>query len=294
LLAAFREATDSVSSATEEESPRGITQPQPPVESLSERELTVLRLIAEHQKVAQELALAGEIQASFLPDALPNVAGWQLAATLKPARETSGDFYDFIPLSNGRLGIVVADVVDKGMGAALYMALCRTLLRTYAVEYETQPDLVFSVANRRILLDTHTKLFVTVFYGILDPTSGTLTYCNAGHNPPYLLSAQNRDTVQALRRTGMPLGVFEDATWEQGSVQIASDDALVLYTDGIPEAQDRQELFFGEKRLLEIVQSNLGCSAQDMQDALLAEVHRFMGDAPQLDDITLMVVIRES
>ncbi len=292
LLAAFRKATDAAPSATGEGNPQEI--PQPPVESLSERELGVLRLIAEHQKVAQELALAGEIQASFLPDTLPNVAGWQLAATLHPARETSGDFYDFVCLSNGRLGIVIADVVDKGMGAALYMALCRTLIRTYAVEYDAQPDLVFSVVNRRILLDIHTNLFVTVFYGILDPTTGTLTYCNAGHNPPYLLAAQNRDQVQALRRTGMPLGVLKDATWEQNSVQIATGDALVLYTDGIPEAQNRQEEFLGEKRLLENIQGNLGRSARDMQNALLAEVHRFMGDAPQFDDITLMVVVRET
>ena len=131
-------------------------------------------------------------------------------------------------------------------------------------------------------------------FGILDPGSGTLTYCNAGHNPPYLLSAQNRAPVQALRRTGMPLGVFEDASWEQGSAQIASGDALLFYTDGIPEAQNRQAEFFGEKRLLETVQSSLGRSAQDMQDTLLTEVHRFMGDAPQFDDITLMVVVRES
>ena len=291
LLAAFREVTGSSSSATEAGSPRKIAQP--PVEALSERELGVLRLIAEHQKVAQELALAGEIQASFLPDALPNIAGWQLAATLQPARETSGDFYDFIRLSNGRLGIVVADVVDKGMGAALYMALCRTLIRTYAVEYDAQPDLVLDAANRRILLDTHSNLFVTVFYGILDPITGTLTYGNAGHNPPYHLTDKNRDPVQALRSTGLPLGIFEDATWMQGSVQLAPGDALVLYTDGIPEAQNRAEEFFGEKRWVDIAQSNLGRSAQDMQDALLAGVHRFMGDAPQLDDITLMVVVRE-
>jgi sigma-B regulation protein RsbU (phosphoserine phosphatase) len=283
-----------MSPVTEAGTSQGVAQPQLSIEPLSERELGVLRLIAEHQKVAQELALAGEIQASFLPDALPNVAGWQLTATLEPARETSGDFYDFVHLPNGRLGIVIADVVDKGMGAALYMALCRTLIRTYATEFDTQPDLVFSVVNRRILQDTHTRMFVTVFYGILDPTTGTLTYCNAGHNPPYLLSAQDGNPVQALRRTGIPLGVLEDAVWEQGSVQIAFGDALVLYTDGIPEARNRQEEFFGETRLLEIVQSNLGCSAQDMQDALLVGVHRFMGNASQLDDITLMVVVRES
>jgi serine phosphatase RsbU (regulator of sigma subunit) len=269
-------------------------QPHAPIETLSERELGVLRLIAEHQKVAQELALAGEIQASFLPSALPIVAGWQLAATLEPARETSGDFYDFIPLPNGRLGIVVADVVDKGMGAALYMALSRTLIRTYAVEYDRQPELVFGAANRRILLDTHAKLFVTVFYGILDPTTGTLTYCNAGHNPPYFLSAQNKDMVQALGGTGLPLGIFEEVTWTQESVQLAPGDTLVLYTDGIPEAQDQQQVFFGEERLQKTVQANLGGSAQDIQDALLAEVHRFGGDAPRLDDITVVVVVRDS
>jgi NarL family two-component system response regulator LiaR len=293
LLGAFREVGDSVSSASGEGAPQEVTQPHLPEEPLSERELRVLRLIAEHQTVAQELALAGEIQASFLPDALPDVAGWQLAATLEPARETSGDFYDFIPLPNGRFGLVIADVVDKGMGAALYMALCRTLIRTYAVEHDTQPELVFGAANRRILLDTHSKLFVTLFYGVLEPSTGLLTYCNAGHNPPYLLRDQNKGPVQALRRTGMPLGIFEDVSWEQNSVQLAPGDVLVLYTDGIPEAQDRQEAFFGEKRLQEIVQSNLGRSAQEIQDALLAEVRRFRGDASQNDDITLMVVVRE-
>jgi len=288
LLVAFRETIDSAS--TEETSP----EMAPPEANLSERELGVLHLITEHQKVAQELALAGEIQASFLPDTLPAITGWQLTATLEPARETSGDFYDFIPLPNGRWGIVAADVVDKGMGAALYMALSRTLIRTYAVEYDTQPELVFSAANRRILLDTHTKLFVTVFYGILDPTTGTLTYCNAGHNPPYLFEAQPSDTVQELRRTGLPLGVFEEVSWTQSSVQLAPGDTLVLYTDGVPEARDRQAEFFGEKRLLEVVQTNLGGSAQDIQSTLLAAVHQFMGDAPRLDDITLMVVVRDS
>ena len=247
-----------------------------------------------HQRVEQELALAWQIQASFLPDDLPDVPGWQLTATLDPARETSGDFYDFIPLPNGRLGILVADVADKGMGAALYMALSRTLIRTHAIEWCTQPERALSAANRRILMDTRASMFVTVFYGILDPVAGTLTYCNAGHNPPYLLSTQNDDAVQALRRTGMALGVVEDATWKQEAVQLAPGDLLLLYTDGITEAQDLQGAFFGEKRLLETVQANQGRSAQDVQDALIAEVHEFVGDAPQFDDITLIVVIRGS
>ncbi len=294
LLSAFREVTDSTASATESGPAKEMTQSQQLEKPLSKRELGVLRLITEHQEVAQELALAGEIQTSFLPDTLPNVAGWQLAATLKPARETSGDFYDFIHLPDGQLGIVVADVVDKGMGAALYMALCQTLIRTYAVEYDTQPDLVFSAVNRRILLDTHANMFVTVFYGILDTNTGVLTYCNAGHNPPYLLNAQSKVPVQELRRTGMPLGVLEQATWEQASVQIGFGDTLVLYTDGITEAQNRQEEFFGEKRLQSIIEVNMGHSAQTRQDTLLMEIRQFMDDAPQVGDITLLVVVRES
>ncbi len=246
-----------------------------------------------HEKVAGELAMAGQIQASFLPSDLPDVAGWQLAATLEPARETSGDFYDFIPLPNGRLGIVIADVADKGLGAALYMALSHTLFRTYAAEYHTRPELVLSIANRRILSDARAGLFVTVFYGILDPATGTLTYCNAGHNPPYLLSAQNRDTVQTLPKTGMVLGVVEDASWEQETVHLAPGDVLVLYTDGVTDAEDEQGSFFGRERLLEIVQANLGRSAQDIQDALIAAVHQFMGDAPQFDDITLVIAVRD-
>jgi len=247
-----------------------------------------------NKKFEQELALAGQIQSSFLPDDPPDVPGWQLTATLKPARETSGDFYDFIPLPSGRLGIVVADVADKGAGAALYMALSCTLIRTYAAEYPTQPELVLSAANRRIMMDTRTSMFVTVFYGILDPAAGILTYCNAGHVPPYLLSAQNGDAVQTLRRTGPLLGIFEDAIWEQRTVQLAPGDALVLYTDGVTDAEDGTREFFGQERLLEIVEANRGRSAQDVQDALIAEVHKFVGDAPQFDDLTLVVVVRSS
>jgi sigma-B regulation protein RsbU (phosphoserine phosphatase) len=260
------------------------------------RDITQRKLAEEerlsHQKVVQELALAGRIQASFLPSDTPYVPEWQLAATLVPTKETAGDFYDYIPLPNGKLGILIADVTDKGMAAALYMALTRTLIRTYAVEYDEQPELAFSAANRRILTDTHSDLFVTVFYGIIDPVTGILTYCNAGHNPPYLLHAQNGDAVQALHRTGIPLGVYEDETWSQGIVQLIPGDTLVLYTDGITEAQNRQEKFFGKGRLLEVTQANLGRSAQEIQDALLTAVDKFVGTAPQFDDITLMVVVR--
>jgi sigma-B regulation protein RsbU (phosphoserine phosphatase) len=247
-----------------------------------------------NKKMARELTLAGEVQTSFLPRELPDIPGWQLSVTLRPARETSGDFYDVNLLPNGRLGILVADVVDKGVGAALFMALSWILIRTYAPEYPTQPELVLSAVNRRILKDTNANQFVAVFYGILDPATGTLAYCNAGHVPPYLLSTQSDDAIQTLRRTGPPLGILEDVTWEQGVVQLALGDILVLYTDGITDAEDEKGTFFGQERLLGSVQANLGRSAQEMQDALMAEVHEFVGDTPQFDDIALMVLVRGS
>ncbi len=169
----------------------------------------------EFQALSQELHLAGRIQASFLPNRFPSIPGWQLAMTLLPARETSGDFFDVIELSDGRLGILIADVADKGLGPALYMALTRTLIRTYAIEYEADPEVVFYAANNRLLKDARVNLFVTAFYGILDPKDGTMVYANAGHNPPLLFCGRDGAAVSYLTTTGMPLGVEGEATWEQ-------------------------------------------------------------------------------
>lgn len=247
-----------------------------------------------NRKLRQELALAGEVQASFLPSQLPHIPGWQVAAVLEPARETSGDFYDFLQLPGGRSGLVVADVADKGAGAALYMALSCTLIRTYAAEYPAQPELVLGAVNKRIMADTRTDMFVTAFYGILDPSAKTLTYCNAGHNPPYLLRAHSSSAVHPLRGTGMLLGVVEDEVWGCGSVEIERGDVLALYTDGIIDAQNAHGESFGKERLLRALRANAGRSARDIQDAVMAEVHEFVDDVPQFDDITLVVVTRES
>jgi serine phosphatase RsbU (regulator of sigma subunit) len=272
----------------------------PAVESLTARissalhSAQVYRQTLEHQKVEQELALAGQIQARFLPDTLPQVPGWQLAVTLEPARQTSGDFYDVIPLPNGRLGILVADVADKGTGAALYMALSRTLIRTYAVEHHARPDFALRVANNRILTDTQVDMFVTVFYGVLDPLTGKLTYCNAGHNPPLLLSKYNGTVVRKLTRTGIPLGIFTGQTWEQRTVQLDMGDVLVLYTDGVTEAQNHQAAFFGEQRLMAVAQAHKQSSAQEIRAAVMREIQTFVGRAPQFDDIALLVLVREA
>jgi serine phosphatase RsbU (regulator of sigma subunit) len=243
------------------------------------------------QIMLQELTVAAEIQASFLPDTLPRLEGWQLAATLRPARQTSGDFYDVMELPNGRLGLLIADVTDKGTGAALFMALSRTLIRTFAFEYPEQPAMALHAANKRILLDSRSSMFVTVFYGILDPASGTLTYCNAGHNPPYLL----RDCAepQPLRNTGIPLGIGHDATWKAETVVLEPCDILVLYTDGVSEAQNGNEELFEVERLLDAARSSRERTAQAVQVAILTAVDQFVGDAAQFDDLTVLVAVRD-
>jgi serine phosphatase RsbU (regulator of sigma subunit) len=245
------------------------------------------------QKTQNELEFARRIQAGFLPDVLPEIPGWQLAASLEPAREMSGDFYDVIPLPSGKIGLLIADVADKGVGPALYMALSRTLIRTFAMQFENQPEHVFQTTNERILQDALESMFVTVFYGILDPQAATLTYANAGHNPPLLLRATDPAKPELLSRTGTALGVMEDLTWEAKTISLARGDLLVLYTDGVTEAQDTADSLFGDDRLLDVVRAHAGQSALEIQVAILEAIRAFVGDAPQFDDITLVTLKRE-
>lgn len=241
----------------------------------------------------QELISAGRIQASILPEQPPHLPGWDLTASLRSARETSGDFYDFIPLANGNLGIVIADVTDKGIGAALFMALSNTLIRTYAAQYPALPAFALGQVNRRILSDTRGSMFVTLFYGVLEPDTGRLRYVNAGHNPPFLISAQKGKPVDRLRGTGMALGVMADAAWQQKVAKFNPGDTLLLYTDGVTEAQDRVGNFFGERRLQEVIRRSRISSSLELQQAVFAEVDRFSRQAPLYDDMTLVVVRRK-
>jgi serine phosphatase RsbU (regulator of sigma subunit) len=243
-----------------------------------------------HDAVTQELAQAGRIQEGLLPEEIPEISGWEISAVLHPARATSGDFYDFIQLPGNRLGLLVADVADKGMGAALYMATCRTLIHTFAGEFPAEPELALEKANHHILADTHGGLFITVFYGVLDPISGRFTYCNAGHNPPFLFPAENTGAHKALTRTSMPLGITEETSWEQKEITFNAGDVLVAYTDGITEAQNEGGEFYNEARLVKIASSKVGNSVQELIEALEKDVRDFSSAMPQLDDMTLMIV----
>ncbi len=244
--------------------------------------------------LAYELDMAARIQADILPAQAPIITGWELCAQLQPAHETSGDFYDFIPLSNRKWGLAVADVTDKGMGAALFMALSSTLLRNYADRFPTLPAMTLSAVSERILSDTRGDMFVTAFFGILEPHTGRMTFANAGHPPGYLISqGRGRLSVESLSHTGMALGVTETARWKQKTVRFVPGDYLLLYTDGITEAQNEYGDFFGDNRLIDIALSQYGKSSREMQSAILDEVNRFMGSTPRQDDIAMVIIRRK-
>ncbi|MCK4821345.1 serine/threonine-protein phosphatase, partial [bacterium] len=172
--------------------------------------------------------------------------------------------------------------------------LTRTLIRTYAAEYDADPEVVFFAANQRLLKDARANLFVTAFYGILDPSTGKFIYSNAGHNPPFLVNPQNNNHIQSLKRTGIALGIESETTWDQESVQIKPGDVLLLYTDGIPDAQNIAGEFFDEDRFIEIAFVHQDHTAHQLQESILKEMQDFVEDAPQFDDITLMILKRES
>jgi DNA-binding NarL/FixJ family response regulator len=243
--------------------------------------------------LSRELVMAGRIQEDILPEKVPSFAGWEFAARLRPARETSGDFYDFIPLSGSKLGLVIADVTDKGMGAALFMALSSSLLRTYAVRFPTLPGLVLNAVSERILSDTRGGMFVTAFYGVLEPFTGRFIFANAGHPPGLQISRRHgRVSIDRFNPTGMALGVSEDAQWKQKVIKLAPGDFVVLYTDGITEANNPQGDFFGEERLLDVLLAKANQPAAEILEAVLDEVHRFVGHPHAQDDIALIVIRR--
>ncbi len=248
---------------------------------------------AREAMLTRELTMAGKIQADILPEEAPVFPGWEIAVKLLPARETSGDFYDFIPLTNRKWGVVIADVTDKGMGAALFMALSSTLIRTYSVRFPTLPAMTMSTVSERILSDTRGSTFVTAFYGILEPDIGRMVFSNAGHPPGYLISVRKGKThIDSLRPTGMALGVSEDARWRQKIVRFVPGDYLVLYTDGVTEAESSEGVFFGDEGVLDAILEKQHGTAQEIQKALLDAVTRFVGGTPQ-DDVAVIVIKRK-
>lgn len=246
-----------------------------------------------NQRMQRELILAAQVQSSIMRKQPSNPPGWQISVKVIPAKLTCGDFLDVIYLPDGRVALLIADVVDKGVGAALFMAMSCALLRTYVHEHPANPERVFQAVNQRILEDTETEQYVTVFLAMMNLESGELIYANAGHNPPIFVHDDANETIESLERTGMALGVLEDVSWEQRGVQLSPGDTLVLYTDGITDAENPNHEFYGYDRLLKSIQENKGIKAEELQKSILDSVFGFTQEASQSDDIAMIVLIRE-
>lgn len=243
--------------------------------------------------VVQELAQAGQMQARILPDKPPSLPGWDIAARLMPARETSGDLYDFIPISDNKWGFLVADVADKGMGAALVMSMASTLFRSYAGRHVTLPAIALDSVNARLHSDTRGGVFLSAFLGILEPHTGRMRYANAGHPPPiHIRQQRNGRTIERLERTGMVLGVLENYHWKQKMVEIGHEDVLVLYTDGVLDAQNEHGSFFEIERLEEIVWQHSARPADEILNAVLEAVQGFTQQEASIDDQAVVVMRR--
>jgi serine phosphatase RsbU (regulator of sigma subunit) len=243
-----------------------------------------------HIRLAQELQVAQRIQASLLPEGTPEIDGYDLAHAWAAAREVGGDFYDFMRLRGDRLGLLMADVADKGVPAALFMATTSTLLRISAQDHET-PDGALLHANGWITASNREDMFVTVWYGILDPTSHCVTFANAGHS--LALHVRFVDgAIRQLRPSGVPLGVVENPPIERDNVTLEPGDLLVLYTDGVVDAIDDSKEEFGQARLEQVLVDTRDETAQGVIDAVLAAVLGHTRAAPVLDDMTLWVLKR--
>lgn len=249
----------------------------------TERDMYELEL--EREKA--ELEVAREIQVSLIPEILPHIPGVELAARSIPAKVVGGDFYDVLQLPDQKTGLIIADVSGKGMPAALFMGLSRTVVRANATWHAAAADAIQD-ANMMIAEDTRSGMFVTLFYGIFNARTHNLTYVNAGHNPPLLFRGLKQ--YEELRGTGMALGVLEDSRFEEKTVQLNPGDMLLIYTDGVTEAINAQDEQYGIERLMAAVQSMPGRSATEVLDTIIDQVNQFSGQAPQYDDITLMVL----
>lgn len=244
--------------------------------------------VRERSRIEQELRTAQAIQHAFLPEALPLLAGWQLATYYQPAREVGGDFYDFIPFEDGRLGLVIGDATDKGMPAALMMTTTATMLRT-AAQASASPGEVLARVNDLLYSRIPSRMFVTCFYALLDPKSGRLCYANAGQDMPY---RRGREGVSELWATGMPLGMLPGSRYEEYEVTIRAGENLLFYSDGLVEAHNSRREMFDTPRLKAVLETHAGGAS--LIDVLLSELNRFTGEGwEQEDDVTLVTLQRD-
>ncbi len=244
----------------------------------------------ERERVEQELRVAQRIQQAALPKEVPTLEGWQITPYYRPAREVGGDFYEFLELDDGRVSFAVGDATGKGIPAAFVMSATCALLGGVATASSASPGEVLARVNEAVLTRIPANMFVTCFYAILDPDSGSLTYANAGHDLPYL----HRDgEAEELRATGMPLGLMPGMGYEEKQTNLEAGEAVLLYSDGLVEAHDPKGEMFGFPRLRELVAEH--GEAGSLEEVLLEELYSFVGEGwEQEDDITLLTLRRSA
>jgi serine phosphatase RsbU (regulator of sigma subunit)/predicted ester cyclase len=247
--------------------------------------------VRERERIEQDLRVARTIQQASLPKEVPQLEGWQIAPFYRPAREVGGDFYDFHFLSQGRLGLVTGDATGKGVPAALVMSTtCGMLQLAAQVLDSSSPGEVLERVNETLLARIPLNMFVTCFYAVLDPESGTLRYANAGHDPPYLWHG---GCCEELRARGMPLGLMPGMSYEEGEVSLREGDSVLFYSDGLVEAHDPKGEMFGFPRLRAHVAEH--GEERSLGDLLMEELYSFVGEGwEQEDDITLLTLKRSA
>jgi hypothetical protein len=251
-----------------------------------------IKRISERERMQKELEIARNVQIGLLPKSSPNITGFDISGTCLPAKEVGGDYFDFVTLSQTKLGIAVGDVSGKGVPAAIYMTLTKGILQSHAEE-NISPKLVLNKVNKLLYRTIERNSFVSMFYAILDTETKKLTYARAGHNPGIIVSQSDGDST-LLTAEGIALGLEEgivfDRTLQENSINVKSGDTLIFYTDGIVEAMNEKLNEFGEEKFLEIVAKNRHLSSAQMIELILKEVKEFANDFPQNDDITLVVI----
>jgi len=260
-------------------------------ESKNEKDKELYSRELERKKF--ELESARQIQQSFMPESTPVLKEFQIGAFSLPALEVGGDYYDFIHISEKKWGLVMGDVSGKGFPAALFMALSRTCVRANAMGDATASGSIIK-ANRIIAHDSSSGMFITLFYSVLDLASKKLHYVNAGHNPPIVMSGNghsgNSGKIKMLQAKGIALGVLDDIVLEEMELDLAPDDVIVFYTDGVTEAINRQKEQFGENRLADLIAKNNQLSAPDLVDKIKNDIMEFTQGEPQFDDLTLFAL----
>jgi len=247
----------------------------------------------QRNRMERELEMARRVQAGLLPDQLPDIAGYDLAADWRSATEVAGDFYDLFPLGDGRWGLVIADVAGKGAPAALCMMMIYSLIRTTA-HHALGPAETVTAVNHSLAQQMSGETFVTVLYAILDPTNHTLILTNAGHNRPIVRRASPVAQTESLQEAGLPIGLFDEISLTDVTIRLDPGDVFVAYTDGLTESFNTNDEMFGDERLFQLVDVLPKSSAQELLDVILKEVTAFEAGRPQSDDITLMVVRRNA